>query len=71
MTIKHKGNDYKILNIETVASNRAEGRENLARHMEKQNMIAVLWISKPKGRKIGFLRIHGRNETSNIVWTKI
>lgn len=71
MIIKLKGNDYKILNIETVASNRAAGRENLARHMEKQNMIAVLWISKPKGRKIGFINIHGKNDTGRIVWTTI
>lgn len=70
MIINHKDIKLEVLSIETVASNVNEGRKNLAKHMEDNNIIASLYVTRPRGKKTGFFYVLNNGRMTNISWFK-
>lgn len=43
---------YKIVSVKTPAEYTGENRPNLLEHLEKNNIIAIAQVKRPKGKKI-------------------
>ena len=61
-TFSMKGIDYRILSRQDVAYQRSQGRENLAREMEKNGVAAFVYATRAAGKKVHMFKDSVRGE---------